>query len=140
MIPQGVYHGHMGGILFYDGNCGLCHGAVRFALARDRHARFRFAPLGGVTFQRLLPDPPPLPDSLVLLQDGGLFTRSEAILRILEGLGGGWGLLGVLGRACPARLRDGLYDLIARNRGRWFRRPEASCPRVAPGLGTRLLP
>ena len=32
--------------LFYDGTCALCHGAVRFVLARDRDgSAFRFAPL-----------------------------------------------------------------------------------------------
>ena len=34
-----------GVIVFFDGSCGLCHGLVRFLLARDRARWFRFAAL-----------------------------------------------------------------------------------------------
>ena len=41
--------------IFYDGDCGLCHRAVRVVLAADPEGRaFRFAPLGGETFRALM--------------------------------------------------------------------------------------
>lgn len=39
---------------------------------------------------------------------------------VLSLLGGGWKVLARLGRLIPRSLRDGAYDLIARNRYRWF--------------------
>ena len=53
--------------LFYDGECGLCHAAVRFVLAEDRDGQgFRFAPLASESFARLAPAElrATLPDSL----------------------------------------------------------------------------
>jgi len=86
--------------LFYDGHCGLCHRSVEFAMKRDAlGTAFRFAPLEGETFQSLvgIERRAVLPDSIVVLtSDGQLFTRSDAILRILTRLGGSWGALGKL--------------------------------------------
>ena len=70
-------------LLFYDGGCGLCHRAVRFVLWADPEGRaFRFAPLGGDTFQALVSagERERLPDSLVVrtTEDGRLLTRSTA--------------------------------------------------------------
>ncbi len=63
-------------------------------------------------------------DSFVLLEDGKIYTRSLAALRVLKGLGGGWRWLYVF-RFIPAFIRDhGIYDWIARNRYRWFGRRE----------------
>ena len=69
-------------ITFYDGHCGLCHGAVRFVLSEDRTNRATdFAPLGGDTFQELVGDIPDLPDSMVVLRENGtLLLRSTAAL------------------------------------------------------------
>ncbi|HYE74093.1 MAG TPA: DCC1-like thiol-disulfide oxidoreductase family protein, partial [Blastocatellia bacterium] len=70
-------------LVFYDGHCGLCHGLVLFVLARDQEGKnFRFAPLGGKTFERLISQErrQTLPDSIVLLSHSGeVYTRSAAI-------------------------------------------------------------
>src|SRR5262245_33788131 len=68
--------------LFYDGQCGLCHRAVRFLLAEDCASGgvFRFASLGGETFRAALSELSGLSDSLVLLtEDGRTLTRSRAV-------------------------------------------------------------
>ena len=108
-------------LLLYDGECGFCHEAVRFVLARDRRARFRFAalqgraaagalaPFGGVprdlsTFYVLAPGDPPR-----------LLAKSHAALAVARALGGPWGAARVLG-ALPARWLDAAYDLVARHR------------------------
>ena len=130
--------------LFYDGGCGLCHRAVRFMLWADREGRcFRFAPLGGRTFQALVPEAERarLPDSLVLrTEDGRLLTRSAAVLYMLERLDGGWKVLPVLGRLVPQRLADALYDFVARVRYRLFARPPDVCPVVPAPLRARFDP
>jgi predicted DCC family thiol-disulfide oxidoreductase YuxK len=131
-------------LLFYDGGCGLCHRAVRFLLAVDREGRaFRFAPLGGATFEEQVPEGERagLPDSLVLrTEEGSLLTRSAAVLHMLRRLGGFWRFLAVLGGIVPRFLRDTLYDFVARVRFRLFARPDDWCPVVPKEQRARFLP
>jgi predicted DCC family thiol-disulfide oxidoreductase YuxK len=130
-------------LLFYDGGCGFCHRSVRFVAAADRLGRFRFAPLGGETFRRLVPAErvPDLPDSIVLRRaDGALLVGSEATLHVLRRLGGGWRPVAALLALVPRPLRDAGYDFVARHRARWFARPPAACPLVPPHLRTRFAP
>jgi predicted DCC family thiol-disulfide oxidoreductase YuxK len=108
-------------ILFFDGVCGLCNHTVDMLLRLDRGGRLRFAPLQGVTAQEYLPATPSLPDAVLLLDTDGLHARSEALVRALATLGGGWRLVKTL-RAIPRPLRDAAYDALARRRYRWFGR------------------
>jgi predicted DCC family thiol-disulfide oxidoreductase YuxK len=128
--------------LFYDGGCGLCHATVRFVARHDPGEHFRFAPLGGATFQRLTPaDGAALPDSLVVLTpEGRLLVRSEAVVHLLRGLGGFWRAWAVLLAVVPRPLRDWLYDGVARYRQQLFRRPEGPCPVLPPALRERFDP
>ena len=133
----------MAHILFYDGGCGLCHGAVRFVLKRDQKAVFRFAPLQGEAFHELVPEAArlALPDSLVLREpEGRLLMRSSAIIALLRRLGGLWRLLGALLWIVPRPLRDFGYDLVAKVRHRLFKTPEGVCPIVPQPLRDRFLP
>lgn len=133
----------MNPILFYDGGCGLCHGAVRFVLKRDREGAFRFAPLEGETFTAEVPEAlrAALPDSLALKEaDGRLLTRSTAVAALLRRLGGFWAFLGGLLWIIPRPLRNLGYDLVAKVRHRLFKKPEGACPLVPPELRGRLLP
>jgi len=94
-------------MLFYDGHCGLCHGAVRFILAEDRAGdTFGFAPLESEAFRAAVPEPDraALPDSLlVLTTDGVLLARSAAVLHLLRRLGGVWRLLSSVSTLFPPR-------------------------------------
>jgi len=130
-------------LLFYDGGCGLCHRTVVFVLRHDPdgHA-FRFAPLGGETFEQSVPagQREGLPDSIVVCTaTGRTLVRSEAVIHIGERLGGGWRFLSRLARLVPRMLRDAAYDGIARIRFRLFARPAGVCPAVPPGLRSRFL-
>ena len=122
-------------MVFYDGGCGLCHRAVRFAIAHDGDgSRFRFAALDSEAFRRLVPEAlqAGLPDSVVVLTaDRTLLARSAAVVHILERIGGRWRLAGRLLGLAPRGVRDLGYDGIARIRSRLFRKPIEACP-VAP--------
>jgi predicted DCC family thiol-disulfide oxidoreductase YuxK len=126
-------------LIFYDGTCGLCHRAVRFALARDTDgSRFRFAPLDSEAFRRRVPDAAGLPDSMVVrTPEGRLLVRSAAVIHILERAGGVWWLVARLCRMVPPRLRDALYDDVAAVRYKLFRRPADACPVTPPDLRDR---
>ena len=129
--------------VFYDGDCGFCHGSVRFLAAHDRSGAFRFAPLGGPTFLGLVPESARegLPDSLVIhTEEGQLLVKSEAALHCLRRLGGGFRVLAALVALVPRPLRDAAYVGFARVRHRLFARPTEGCP-VPPGsLRARLDP
>jgi predicted DCC family thiol-disulfide oxidoreductase YuxK len=127
-------------VLFYDGACGLCHRAVRFALAEDRSSALRFAPLAGEAFRAAVPPERRglLPDSLILkTEDGVLLTRSEAVIRLLMRMGGAWLILGRMLGAVPTSIRDAAYDVVARMRHRLFARPVEACPLVPERLRGR---
>lgn len=130
--------------LFFDGNCGLCHLTVRFLAHQDRNgSAFRFAPLGGETFQRTVPPHlrHDLPDSVLLLtRRGDLLNRSRAVLHALRRLGGAWRLLARVLAVVPRPWADLAYAGIARIRRRLFPPPRESCPRVPPALRTRFDP
>ena len=130
--------------IYFDGECGLCHRWVKFALARDRGRElFRFAPLQGPTFAA---DVSPeerraLPDSVaVRTADGRLLTRSAATLHILSRLGGPWRGLAALARVVPRPLRDWTYDRVASVRKRLFAQPPTACPMVPRELSRRFDP
>jgi predicted DCC family thiol-disulfide oxidoreductase YuxK len=127
--------------VFYDGACGLCHRAVRFAIAHDPDgSRFRFASLDGEGFRRRVPAAARagLPNSIVALTpDGTLLVRSAAVMHVLERVGGPWRVMGTGLRLIPRRLRDAGYDGVARVRHLLFRRPAETCPVTPPELRSR---
>ena len=129
-----------GPIVLFDGVCNLCHAAVRFILARDREARFRFASLESETGRDLTTEgirEGTSADSMILVEDGSTYARSEAAIRIAARLSLPWRALGVL-RVVPRPVRDGAYDLVARNRYRWFGRKDF-CPMPDEDIRDRFL-
>jgi predicted DCC family thiol-disulfide oxidoreductase YuxK len=124
-------------IVLIDGVCVLCSRWYRFVSARDRTRRFRFvaiqAPEGRVIAQRHGIDPQN-PTTFILLEGGVAFVRSDAALRILGRLPG-WRWTWLL-RVVPNAMRDRLYDLIARNRYRWFGRLDVCILPTSTSVGS----
>lgn len=109
-------------LILFDGVCNLCNGFVQFVIARDPAARFQFGTLQSAAARRVLERhdaPAPLPDSIVLVEDGRLYTGSTAALRIARRLTFPWPAASVL-LAVPRPLRDSVYAAIATRRYRWF--------------------
>lgn len=131
-------------LVFYDGECGLCHRAVRFLLSEDLDGRaFLLAPLQGETFASRVSaeQRAQLPDSLIVrCDDGRLLTNSSGIVHMLLALGGLWRVAGSLLFVIPRPLRDAGYRFIACIRKRLFAAPKSLCPLLPPELGTRFLP
>jgi predicted DCC family thiol-disulfide oxidoreductase YuxK len=131
-----------GAIVLFDGVCTLCHGAMHFIIDRDPHKIFRFASLQSQAAADLLRAhglAPPVgdPDTIVLIEDGKVYQRSTAALRIAKRLRAPYPLLSVF-YLCPTFLRDLIYRLIAKNRYRWFGRYD-TCPMPTTDLRARLL-
>lgn len=126
-------------ILFYDGSCGLCHGVVRWAVRHDRAGVFSYAPLQGVTFDRLLgAQREQLPDTVMILDENdGLYLRSNAVIFMLQRLG--WQQLASTLAVAPAMFRDALYSAVAKLRFAIFGRKQEICPLVPQHLRDRFL-
>lgn len=126
--------------ILFDGVCNLCNGFVQFVIARDPGAHFRFASLSSETAGRLLKEAgvtDAIPDSMVLVEDGQVYFRSEAPLRVARRLSFPWPLLGIF-LAVPRFIRDRVYDVIAARRYRWFGRRDVCWIRT-PDVQRRFL-
>ena len=113
---------------------------MQFVVRRDPDAYFQFASLGSAAAERSLsgaPAPGRLPDSIVLVEDGRVFTQSGAALRIARRLTFPWPLTYAF-IIIPRPLRDWVYAFIARHRYRWFGRRE-TCMIPGPRLRDRFL-
>jgi predicted DCC family thiol-disulfide oxidoreductase YuxK len=113
-------------IIVFDGVCNLCNSSVQFILKRDRKNQFQFASLQGHFGQQVLRAQQLKQDqfnSFILMEGNIVYTRSTAVLRVMKHLGGAWAL-GYGFIIIPKFLRDGLYNLIAKNRYKWFGRKE----------------
>jgi predicted DCC family thiol-disulfide oxidoreductase YuxK len=75
--------------------------------------------------------------TFVVIADGRAYVRSDAAIRVARYLRGAWKWL-VLIKLVPRPIRDYAYDVVARNRYRWFGRHEA-CIAPAPELQKRFL-
>ena len=123
-------------IILFDGVCNLCNGAVNFVIKRDPGNVFKFAPLqekqGALLLKTHAIDIQKI-DSIVLIENGNVYTKSSAALRIARKMSNLWPLFFVL-LIIPSFIRDGVYDFIAKNRYKWFGKKE-QC--MIPTLGLK---
>jgi len=126
--------------VFYDGNCALCHGWVRFVLAEDSGGKtFRLSPLQGNLFSSRVRGErcsPPSSSLVVLTEDKKLLTRSGAVLYILRRLGGLWLLVAMIVGVIPQVILDWCYDRVASVR-RLFGARENICLALSAELRQR---
>jgi predicted DCC family thiol-disulfide oxidoreductase YuxK len=107
-------------LIVFDGDCAWCSAWVQFLLRHDRKGLFRFATRrSAAAASRVAPMGVRLEEehTLLVLEKGKLRRRSDAVLYILETLGGGWKLVSVF-RLVPSPLRDIVYDRVAKYRHR----------------------
>ncbi len=127
-------------VLLFDGVCNLCTWSVRFVVERDPEGVFRFAPLQSDVARDLLSAhglPAEKFDSVVLLEDGQTYTKSDAAIRVATRLGGPYRLLGPF-RYVPRFVRDAVYDFVAATRYRIFGKRE-ECMVPTPEIRDRFL-
>ncbi|MGM0933082.1 MAG: thiol-disulfide oxidoreductase DCC family protein [Bacteroidota bacterium] len=128
-------------IVLFDGVCNLCNGAVTYIIKHDKKDIFRFASLQSELGRKLVSergmDPDDL-DSIILIEPGvAYFRKSTAALEISKDLSGGASLLQYFW-FIPESLRDGIYNLIANNRYKWYGKKE-SCMIPTPELKSKFL-
>lgn len=126
--------------ILFDGVCNLCNGSVVFIIKRDKKDLFRFAAIQSDEGQELIKkhkiDTSKV-DSILLIDGERYFSKSTAALKIARHLSGGYPLLyGFM--ILPRFFRNWVYDIIARNRYKWFGKKE-SCMIPTPELKSKFL-
>lgn len=128
-------------IVFFDGVCNLCHSGVQTILKNDRKGHFMFAPLQGETAKvkltEFLKEHPGI-DSIILLQDEKIYSKSTAVLRIARYLRFPLNLAFTF-IIVPAFIRNAIYDWVATNRYKWYGK-QNECWLPTPELKAKFLP
>ena len=107
-------------IVFFDGICTLCNNFVDTLIKIDKNNVLQYASLQGNTAAEYLKNTNTAAlKTVVYYSDGQLFIKSDAVLEILASIGGIWKLAIVL-KIIPKQIRDYVYDVIAKNRLKWF--------------------
>ena len=104
-------------IILFDGVCNLCNNMVPFLIKYDKNNIFHFAAMQTKTGEKIMQEFRVLNDrkSIILIKEGTVFYKSEAIIEIAKQITG-WPSILKYGFLFPKFLRDGIYDLIAKNR------------------------
>lgn len=128
-------------IVLFDGVCNLCDRSVQFIIKHDKKDEFRFATLQGEIGNSLMQkrniDTSRI-DSIILIEPGvAFYTKSDAALQIGMHLKG-YRTISKLLNLIPSKLRDIVYDIVARNRYKWYGKKEA-CLVPTPELKAKFL-
>lgn len=109
-------------VILFDGICNLCNSSVQFVINHDPQGKFKFAAIQSEPGQRLVNlhnISASVNDSFILIQDGKVYTKSTAALKVAQALNGPVNFLyGFI--LVPQFLRDAVYNVIAKNRYKWF--------------------
>tara|TARA_R110002051_G_C8408221_1_gene449710 strand:+ start:99 stop:542 length:444 start_codon:yes stop_codon:yes gene_type:complete len=127
-------------IIFFDGICNLCNASIDFVMQRDNKAHFLVGALQEDFSKEILSKyevKEDYLDSLVLLEDGEIYYKSTAALKIAKHLSGLWPALYLL-IVLPKFLRDPIYNWIGSNRYRWFGK-KSTCRLPTPAEKAKFL-
>lgn len=129
----------MNRIILFDGVCNFCNSSVQFIIKRDSTELYQFASLQGSIGRELLKKHGLKEDlnTFVLIEGNHSYIKSDAALRICRNLSGLYPVLSIF-RIVPSPIRDILYNVIAKNRYKWFGRKD-SCMIPSPDVRDRFL-
>jgi predicted DCC family thiol-disulfide oxidoreductase YuxK len=128
------------GVVLFDGECAFCARMVTFIARRDPAAYFRFGASQSPQARELLARfglTREMTRSIVLIEDGRVYLRSTASLRIAGRLTWPWRAGRAL-LAVPAPLRDAAYAVVSAVRTRLAGRTDA-CAVPPPEIRARLI-
>ena len=111
-------------VIYYDGECGLCHLAVRFILRIDSKSKFYFSPLSNldINLKNI--------DSIILKKDNKVFYEGMAIIMIFQNIDNNWNYLAKVLKLIPINVLDTAYRWVSRNRAKISVKKVSSCPMV----------
>ena len=105
-------------VILFDGVCRLCNAWSQFIIKYDHNHLFKLASVqseAGQSILTFLNMPTDHFDTMVYIESGKAYTRSDALIKITSQLDAPWRYFSIF-RRLPIPLRDRLYDRIALNR------------------------
>ena len=127
-------------LILFDGVCNLCNTAVQFVIRRDNTNHFLFASLQSEEGKKILAThkwPTGVMNTFILVENGKIYDRSTAALKVARKLKGLWKFLyGFM--IVPKFIRDAIYNVISKNRYQWFGKKD-ECMMPTPELKARFL-
>ena len=128
-------------IILFDGVCNLCNSFVNGIIKNDNKDVFVFASLDsgiGKKITDYLQIDTTKIESIILYEPNISYDiKSTAALKIMKEFGGFWWLTQI-GCLLPQTVRDGIYDIVAKNRYKWFGKKD-SCMIPTPELKAKFL-
>lgn len=129
-------------IVLFDGVCNLCNTAVQRIIKRDKDDIYRFASLQSDIGKQLTAErgiDTAKVDSIIMVNPGNAYyIKSTAALEIAKDMRGAYAFFAPVLLYIPVRIRDFVYDLIARNRYKWFGKKD-QCMIPTPELKAKFL-
>lgn len=112
--------------LLYDGECKFCNFWVGLIQRQKAQHKFRYFPLDSEEGKEIQKKHhvSATTDSVIVIAEGKVVDKSGAAFKIARTLGGFWNLALVFW-LIPKPIRDWLYELIAKNRHRFFKNRES---------------
>ena len=109
-------------VIYYDGECGLCHLAVKFILRVDSKSKFYFSPLSNLdnNLKNI--------DSIIFKKGNKVFYEGQAIIMIFENIDNKWNYLAKALKLIPINVLDTAYRWVSRNRAKVSVKRVSSCP------------
>ncbi len=131
----------MNNVIIFDGVCNLCNGFVDFIIRKDGKKIFRFVSNQDPVGKKILSQFPEVPEgdamTIYYLEDGKLYSRSKAVLQIARSMPAPYKWAYSF-RILPLFFRNFMYDIISRNRYKWFGKRD-SCRVPTPEEKQRFL-
>ncbi len=126
-------------VVLFDGVCNFCASSVQFIIQHDSSQSLQFASLQSNIGQQLLQyyKMPTSLEGVVFIENKQAYFKSKAAFQIVKYFKGVWRLL-VLFQILPTFITDFGYDIIAKNRYKWFGKKE-SCMLPSPEIRNRFL-
>lgn len=119
--------GRFPSVILFDGVCNMCNGLVLFMIRWDVSRKFHFAALQSKAGRQIcdaIGRSHLEVNTVIYIRREEYFQKSRAILEIFRDLPFPWPLLYGL-MAIPRIIRDAVYDVVSKNRYRWFGKREA---------------
>ncbi len=127
-------------LILFDGDCNFCNSSVNFVIKHDKQGVLKFLPLRSLAAKQLLEQyrlESDSENSFVFIENGFAYTRSTAALKVCRYLNALWPwCYGSI--ILPKFLRDSIYNVMAKNRHKWFGNKQ-DCLIPTHGLMARFL-
>ena len=117
-------------VILYDGACLFCSHSLKWILQRDEKEAFWFGCLQKITQGN--------PETVIVVQARLVYSKSTAVIKILQNLGGFYSVCASIMMVIPLSVRDFVYDRIAKYRHTW-KKDTSTCERLVSQWKNRMI-